>query len=204
MYKVFFNDRKLILTDDFIKHFQVNYGLFYKYRDIDDLKELIRFYTQLSRIDTLFLFARDIDELRDAFKKCFIPIVAAGGLVKNGKGEFLLIHRRGKWDLPKGKLGRKELVEEAAIREVEEECGIKGVKLIKPLIATYHTYFLGKEMALKRTSWYEMLYKGSSKPVPQLEEDIDTVTWVPANRLGNYLKECFPAIRDVFTYYGLG
>jgi 8-oxo-dGTP pyrophosphatase MutT (NUDIX family) len=203
MYKVFFNDRKLFLTDNFSKHFQVNYGLFYKYRDIDDLKELVQLYTHLSRIDTLYLFSHDIEELREAFRKCFIPIIAAGGLVKNEKGEFLLIHRRGRWDLPKGKLSKKETVEEAAIREVEEECGIKGVQLVKPLMSTYHTYLIEEGIALKKTSWYEMVYTGRSQPSPQLEEGITEVEWVPANKLAPYLNECFPAIRDVFMYYGV-
>jgi 8-oxo-dGTP pyrophosphatase MutT (NUDIX family) len=203
MYKVFFNDRKVILTDNFSKHFRVNFGLFYKYRDIDDLKDLIHLYSQLSRIDTLYLFAQEIEELREAFRKCFIPILAAGGLVRNPKGDFLLIHRRGRWDLPKGKLGRKESVEEAAVREVEEECGIKGVQLVKPLISTYHTYMLESGLALKKTSWFEMLYTGRSKPVPQQEEDINEVIWASPAKLKKYVNECYPAVQDVFKYYGV-
>jgi 8-oxo-dGTP pyrophosphatase MutT (NUDIX family) len=202
MYKVFFNDRKLFLTDNFAKHFQVRYGLFYKYRDVDDLKELIRFYSQLTRIDSLYLFHSDIEEMREAFRQCFVPIEAAGGLVKNDKGEYLLIHRRGRWDLPKGKLNKKESVESAAIREVEEECGITGVSIVKPLISTYHTYPVKNGLALKKTSWFEMLYTGKSQPKPQTEEDINEVKWVPANQLEPYLNDSFPAIRDVFTYYG--
>lgn len=203
MYKVFFNDRKVFLTDNFAKHFQVRYGLFYKYRGTDDLKELIQLYTQLSLIDSLYLFHNDIEELREAFRKCFVPINAAGGLVRNDKGEFLLIHRRGKWDLPKGKLNRKETFENAALREVEEECGITGIKLIKPLMSTYHTYLVEEGLALKKTSWFEMLYKGKSNPIPQAEEDIKEVKWVAADKLEPYLNESFPAIRDVFTYFGV-
>ena len=67
MYKVFFNDRKLILTDNFTKHFQVNYGLFYKYRDLEDLKEIISLYNKLSKIDTLYLFHHDIDKGKPHF-----------------------------------------------------------------------------------------------------------------------------------------
>jgi 8-oxo-dGTP pyrophosphatase MutT (NUDIX family) len=203
MYKVFFNDRRLFLTDNFSKHFQVNYGLFYKYRDIDDLKELIELYTHLSRIDTLYLFSHDIEELRDAFKKCFVPVFAAGGLVKNDRGEFLLIHRRGRWDLPKGKQAKNEKIEDTAIREVEEECGIKELKIIRPLISTYHTYRLEKGLVLKRTSWFEMEYSGKERPKPQFEEDIRTVEWVPASKLASYLSESYQAIQDVFMYYGV-
>jgi 8-oxo-dGTP pyrophosphatase MutT (NUDIX family) len=203
MYKVFFNDRKLFLTDNFAKHFQVNYGLFYKYRSVDDLKELIRFYAQLTRIDTLYLFHNNIEELRDAFRQCFIPVNAAGGLIRNTRGEYLLIHRRGRWDLPKGKLDKKESFEEAALREVEEECGLSGIEIVKPLISTYHTYPVKDGLALKKTSWFEMRYTGKSKPSPQVEEDINEVKWIAEEKLESYLNDSFPAIRDVFTYFGV-
>ena len=189
MYKVFFNDRRLILTDNFTKHFQVNYGLFYKYRNGEDLKELINLYFKLSRIDTLYVFHSDIDELRDAFRECFIPIFAAGGLVRNEQGDFLLIHRRGKWDLPKGKLAENESYEAAALREVEEECGIRKTEIIRPLLSTYHTYAYKDDLALKRTTWFEMLYTGSEAPKPQTSEDIKEVKWVSPEQVESYLEE---------------
>lgn len=203
MYKVFFNDRKLFLTDNFTKHFEVKYGLFYKYREAEDLEDLIRFYSKLTRIDTLYLFHKDIEELREAFTKCFIPINAGGGLVRNQKGEFLLIYRRGKWDLPKGKLDKKESFEDGAIREVEEETGLSGIRLSKPLISTYHTYPYKEGIALKKTAWFEMVYEGNETPVPETGEQITEVQWVPAEKINNYLQDTYPAIRDVFTYYGI-
>ncbi len=203
MYKVFFNDRKVFLTDNFTKHFQVKYGLFYKYRDMEDLEELIHLYSRLTLIDTLYLFHHDIEELREAFRSCFIEINAAGGLVRNARGEFLMIHRRGKWDLPKGKLDSKEPFETAAVREVEEECGISGVEIVKPLISTYHTYSLEKGIALKKTSWFEMRYSGNEKPVPQSEEDIMEAKWITPDKLNPYLDKSYPAIRDVFMYFGV-
>jgi 8-oxo-dGTP pyrophosphatase MutT (NUDIX family) len=201
MYKVFFNERKVFLTDDFSKHFQVRYGLFYKYRDKEDLEELISLYRQLSRIDSLYIFHQDVEVLREVFRACFISVDAAGGLVKNKNGEFLLIYRRGKWDLPKGKLDKGESNEIAALREVEEECGIKNFKIIRPLLSTYHTYPYKESTALKRTSWFEMLYTGKETPVPQIEEDIEEIRWVPESKLQPYLSESYPAIVDVFKYY---
>ena len=203
MYKVFFNDRKLILTDNFTKHFQVNYGLFYKYRDLEDLKEIISLYNKLSKIDTLYLFHHDIDKLREDFRQCFKFIPAAGGLIKNKRDEFLLIFRRGKWDLPKGKLDKNESFEETALREVEEECGIHELRIVRPLLSTYHTYDLKGRLALKKTSWYEMLYEGNATPIPQTSEDIHEIKWVKAEKLETYLDNSFPAIRDVFTSFGL-
>ncbi len=203
MYKVFFNDRKLILTDNFTKHFQVNYGLFYKYHDLEDLREIISLYNKLSKIETLYLFHHDIDKLREDFRKCFKFLSAAGGLIKNENGEFLLIFRRGKWDLPKGKLNKSETFEAAALREVEEECGIHDLEILRPLISTYHTYDLKSRLALKKTSWYEMLYTGNETPQPQISEDIHEVKWVKPDQLEKYLNESFPAIRDVFTSFGM-
>lgn len=203
MYKVFFNDRKVFLTDNFSKHFQVRYGLFYKYRDKEDLFELLALYRQLSKIDSLYIFHTDIEALQNAFKECFITINAAGGLVKNSKGEYLLIFRRGKWDLPKGKLDNGESFDKAALREVKEECGIHKLSITKPLLSTYHTYPYKKGTALKRTSWFEMLYSGNKNPVPQTEEDIEEIRWVSKEKLPNYLSNCFPAIIDVFKYTGV-
>jgi 8-oxo-dGTP pyrophosphatase MutT (NUDIX family) len=203
MYKVFFNERKVFLTDDFSKHFQIRYGLFYKYRNREDLRELITFYQHLSKIDSLYVFCSDVEELRNAFKSCFIPLNAAGGLIKNVKDEFLLIYRRGKWDLPKGKLNNGESFESAALREVEEECGISGVEIVKPLMSTYHTYPYKDGTALKKTSWYEMKYKGTGTPQPQTEEDIEEIRWVPAEKLDFYLKSSYPAVGDVFSYVGV-
>jgi 8-oxo-dGTP pyrophosphatase MutT (NUDIX family) len=203
MYKVFFNDRKIILTDNFTKHFQVKYGLFYKFRNRGDLVELISLYQKLTRIDSLYIFHSDIDELREAFKQCFILIEAAGGLVRNSQGDFLMIYRRDKWDLPKGKLHKKESPESAAIREVGEECGILDLQIESPLLSTYHTYPYKDGIALKKTTWFEMVYTGDSKLKPQREEDITEVKWIPASQLAPYLVHSYPSVRDVFTYFGI-
>jgi 8-oxo-dGTP pyrophosphatase MutT (NUDIX family) len=189
MYKVFFNDRKLFLTDNF--------------RSREDLCELINLYLKLSKIDSLYLFHDDIDELREEFGKCFFRINAAGGLVRNNKGEFLLIFRKGKWDLPKGKLEKDESFEKAALREVTEECGLTGLKLERPLLSTYHTYSYKDGLALKKTTWFEMLYSENEEPRPQEKEQITQVRWVAASNLENYLGNSFPSVRDVFTYFGV-
>jgi len=78
MYKVFFNERIVLLTDDFIRNFQLRHGLFYKYRNVEDLKELIAFYWKLKRIDTLFIFHHDIEELRERFKSCLSRYMQPG------------------------------------------------------------------------------------------------------------------------------
>ena len=167
------------------------------------MQELIHFYRQLKSIDSLYIFHTDIDELRNAFRECFTSIHAAGGLVKNTKNEYLLIFRRGKWDLPKGKLDKNESFEQAALREVEEECGISPLSIVKPLISTYHTYDYKNGIALKKTSWFEMYYEGNGDLKPQREEDIEEAVWVSATDIGKYLSKSYPAVRDVFMYAGI-
>ena len=203
MYKVFFNDRIVLLTDDFIRNFQLRYGLFYKYRNVDDLKELIEFYWKLRRIDTLFIFHHDLDELRERFKSCFQVVEAAGGLVRNGEGKYLIMKRRGKWDLPKGKVNPQETIPHAAIREVTEECGLRVLEIITPLISTYHCYWFEEQSILKRTSWFEMLYSGREEPVPQWDEDITEIRWVRKEDLVDISRNTYMGIVDVLKYSNL-
>jgi 8-oxo-dGTP pyrophosphatase MutT (NUDIX family) len=203
MYKVFFNDRNIFLTDDFTQTFQLKYGLFYKYREIEDLKELLDFYRNLKIIDNLYIFHNDIEELRTIFRSCFKIIEAAGGLVKNRKGQVLIIHRRGRWDLPKGKLEINESLEDAALREVSEECGIRDLSIVSRLITTYHSYLLDNQSVLKKTMWFEIFYTGDSEPVPQLKEDITEIRWVDPSHLKIVMQDTYKAILDVLIYANL-
>ena len=143
-------------------------------------------------------YHNNLEELKKAFFKKFTFIQAAGGLVMNEKKEILIIFRRGKWDLPKGKSDKGEKLEECAVREVEEETGLKNVKLISPLIITYHTYHEGARFVLKESHWYNMKVSGEQKLVPQTSEDIKEIKWVTANELNPYLKNSFPSVADVF------
>ena len=131
MYKVFFNDKALFLTDDFSKNFQSKYGLFFKYREKEDLEEIITLYSNLTRIKSLIVFHYNIEELQEVFLSCFKYIEAAGGIVRSEKGEYLMIYRRGKWDLPKGKLDEGETIEAASHRELKEETGLTITRFIK-------------------------------------------------------------------------
>ncbi|MBN1158847.1 MAG: NUDIX domain-containing protein [Bacteroidales bacterium] len=200
MYKVFFNDRYVLLTDDFIKHFQLRYGLFYKFRNEEDLKELVDFYRKLKKINTLFIFHYDLEELRNVFKSCFHNIEAAGGLVRDPDNRLLIIKRRGKWDLPKGKIRENEKPQQAALREVEEECGITGLEIREQLISTYHAYMLEEQHILKKTFWYDMIYAGERTPVPQHEEDITEIRWFKTEELQEVCNNTYLTIMDVLRY----
>jgi 8-oxo-dGTP pyrophosphatase MutT (NUDIX family) len=124
-------------------------------------------------------------------------IEAAGGAVKNSEGKLLLIHRRGKWDLPKGKLDKGETPEKAALREVEEECGITGLKITRTLSPTYYTYKEGGNLILKKTYWYEMTTSDSGKLVPQTEEGISKCEWRDEAGVAEAMKDTFYSVIEV-------
>jgi 8-oxo-dGTP pyrophosphatase MutT (NUDIX family) len=133
-------------------------------------------------------------------------IIAAGGLVQNSKGEFLLIYRRGFWDLPKGKLDAGELIPNCAVREVQEETGIQTLELGPFICTTTHHYFdkwLNKDV-VKHTHWYAMLSLENETLVPQTEEDIEKIDWVPREQLPQYLLQTYPTIRSVFEAFNGG
>lgn len=99
-------------------------------------------------------------------------IKAAGGIILNKQNEVLLIKRRGKWDLPKGKMDPGETHRETALREVEEECGVKCEILPKDIYVTYHTYKDKEKDVIKETFWYPMICENYDVLVPQLDEGI--------------------------------
>ena len=145
------------------------------------------------------LWNEDLDKLKKAFFKHFKPVTAAGGLVENEKGEVLLIFRKGKWDLPKGKLDKGETIEQCAVREVEEETGLKDIVLKKLITITYHTYDEFGKHILKDSHWYNMNVNGKQTIVPQTEEGITEIRWVKKKDVKDYFNHIFPSVKDVLT-----
>lgn len=203
MYKVFFNEKTVLLTDDFIRNFRVKDGLFYKYSNIDELEELLSLFWEIKRFHTLFIYHHDLDQLIELFKSCFKLIYAGGGLIRNSQGRYLVMKRRGKWDLPKGKVNKGETIEAAAIREATEETGLTGLVVISPMLSTYHTYYIEEKPVLKRTTWFEMLYPGHDDPVPEIDEDITEIVWVRKEEIPSLVENTYLSIADVFRYANL-
>jgi mutator protein MutT len=143
---------------------------------------------------------QDLEKLKKVFFKQFTTVTAAGGVVENEKGEVLLIFRRGKWDLPKGKLDKGETIEQCAVREVEEETGLKDIKLNKLITVTYHTYDEFGKHILKDSHWYSMKVNGQQKTTPQTEEQIEEIRWVKKKELKNYFENTFPSVKDVLAF----
>lgn len=136
------------------------------------------------------------------FCKEFKIIEAGGGLIKNDKGEYLFIFRNDKWDLPKGKLDKKEKPEDGALRECEEECGLKDLTLGDFLMHTYHIYPYKGDWAIKKTWWYRMT-SNQVDLVPQLDENITKVEWKSKKDMPEVLKNTFSNIKDVLVAAGL-
>jgi 8-oxo-dGTP pyrophosphatase MutT (NUDIX family) len=200
MYKVFFNDRTVFFGDDFSKAFKRNKGLFYKFNNFQELYDLIELFASLKQIRSLYIFHTDMLLLVEEFKACFTILEAGGGIVFNKRGEFLVIERRGVWDLPKGKLKKGEGYEEAALREVEEETGLKGLVAVQPLLSTYHTYPLKGERILKKTRWFEMRYNGTARPRLEEEEGITDYRWVRPGMTDFIRKNTYSSILDVLYF----
>ena len=143
------------------------------------------------------LLHKDLNKLKEAFFKHFNFIIAAGGVVENEKGEILMIFRRGKWDLPKGKLDKGETLEECALREVKEETGLKKLKLGKKIISTFHKYEQFGKHILKESNWYIMKCSADEKLFPQIEEDITDIKWIKRSELKNYASKTYKTILEV-------
>lgn len=150
------------------------------------------------------LFTTSIEKSKKLLWKHFTLIQAAGGLIENEKKEILMIFRRGKWDLPKGKLDEGETLEACAVREVKEETGLTNVQLKKCIATTFHTYTEFGRHILKESHWYRMKAASSEPLKPQTEEDIQHIEWVKPAALNEKLKNTFPSIKDVMeSVYGI-
>ena len=197
MYKVFYQDRIIYLTNDFTTNFFNNYGLFYKFYDINELADLLKLFSVITKIKKLYLFHPDLQHLFTEFKKVFNYVEASGGVVFNKEGKVLFIKRKGKWDLPKGKLETGELANIAAIREVQEEAGVSNIEITSELIDTYHIYFEGKIPVLKKTQWFKMKTDSMEEPTPQTEEDITEAVWFDQQDVPNILGNTYLSIIEI-------
>ena len=133
----------------------------------------------------------------DRFCSKYTLVDAAGGVVYNQKDQLLMIFRNEKWDLPKGKIEINESKEEAACREVSEECGVQDLIIVKELIPTYHIYSFNDVEVLKRTYWYRMRTSFQGTLSPQIEEGITKVCWLDHNSVFDKMSNMYGNIKDL-------
>ncbi len=166
-------------------------------------KSLLRLHQDpkiaMRRAHLIMLFETEA-EMRDfenRYIDSFKTIKAAGGLVVNNHDELLMIVRDGKWDLPKGKLEKAEHSTDGAWREVAEECGIQGHRVGELLRSTYHIFERREKWRFKTTHWYRMSIEGRPRLVPQLNEGITEVHWVPLAELREASLKTYPQIMEL-------
>lgn len=198
--KIFFNDKPLFLCDavdetiqPFIHH---DDAVFIDELNTHSVNAMLH-EMQQPQVKAGVFFHSDLSALQKALWKKFTLVKAAGGLVQNAKKELLMIFRRGKWDLPKGKLDKGETLEQCAVREVEEETGLKEVKLLEPLLSTFHTYHEGSKFFLKESCWYTMKVEGKQNLQPQTKEGILEIKWVTKKEAESLFPQSFPSVADV-------
>jgi 8-oxo-dGTP pyrophosphatase MutT (NUDIX family) len=201
MYKVFLNDREIVIAQP---AGQIMFPQFEVTENIQTANEVKNWFSKfINETKTNALMIQDNpDEFMTAvFSQAFTQIEAAGGIVKRN-GQMLFILRNEKWDLPKGKLDAGETPEEAAIREVEEECGIQGHQIIKLLPSTWHIYqstWKGSagEWILKKTHWFEMEYTGTENGTPETGENISEIRWFGKEDFGLVLENTYANLKEV-------
>ncbi|MFT5847523.1 MAG: 8-oxo-dGTP pyrophosphatase MutT (NUDIX family) [Psychroserpens sp.] len=190
MYHIFVNDKPIILTtkvekEDGFKNFllsTVNIGKVLRTLNSSDLKEVR-------------LIGKKEHKLLKKFLKLLPNVVAGGGKVYNQKGAILFIYRNDKWDLPKGKAEKKETIEETSIREVEEETGVQGLEIIKPLDTTYHIFKRNGKHRIKVTYWFEMKTTFDGPLYPQEDEGITKVEWLSPEDSQKALENSYANIK---------
>ena len=200
IYKVFYNKQVILIsnTKDSFLHYQTNAKII----NSEDLshKTIDEFIKNKSLLN-LCVFATTPVEAFNSLKSLYTPITAAGGLVRNDNDEFLFIFRNGTWDLPKGKAEKNETIAETAIREVQEECGIGKLNLIKSITITYHIYNQKDKHFLKDTHWYLMTTKKNQKLKPQLEEGITELRWFNKEELIEVKANTYPSVLEIIESF---
>ena len=188
--QIFYKEKPIIISErksDLKKSLIINPELF---ENLDLLKLLTK-----KKVNSIGIFSNEFDVILNMFKKKYPEIIAAGGKVINNNSEILFIYRNKKWDLPKGKAEKNEIISETALREVKEETVIKNLSIIKPLDKTYHIFKRDGKNYLKSTYWFEMQSDFIGKLKPQKKEGITRVEWIGIENLSSILAKSYANIR---------
>lgn len=196
MYKVFIKDKRIVFTNNqqYVDNVQLGLKLHFFTPDLTPV--LVDLLHRNKYLKEVVVFVVDAESAFEQFKAHFKLIEAAGGVVKNTENQTLFIYRLNHWDLPKGKIEKGEKIEEAAIREVEEECAVTNLKIVKPLNDSYHIYDLDEQPILKKTYWFKMQTDFDGELIPQKEEGIEKVEWFTNEQIQEVaLKNTYASIR---------
>jgi len=196
MYKVFIENKAVLFISN---DNQVPFNRTLKLVNIQNLsfREVRKRRRRISKEILMVVKCVDVKMAWRIFKSGLKLVIAAGGLVENKKGEFLLIYRNRRWDLPKGKLKKEEKKKAGAIREIEEECGVKNLSVKGKLIQTFHVVNQNGEAILKKVFWYKVSCSYEGELVPQLMEGITKVEWNSKKKAAKRFENSWGTIREV-------
>ena len=204
--KIYYSNKPLILTDDakaYIKEHPIAGG--YLQLTGAFTRNFRLAIEHMDKLRSLGAIIEDISpaSLQKELHEMYEPINAGGGVVLNEDGAVLMIFRRGKWDLPKGKQDEGEAIDKCALREVSEETGLEKLKLGEKICDTYHVYAQKNENLLKHTTWYRMTGTSKETLVPQKEENILEAKWIAEKDLAPIVYKSYEAVREVLHAAGL-
>ena len=201
--KIFVDESPIYITDELsaeLKKKSIQNNVLF----ISD-ENLIKVDTILNALKTdkkeVVILVDNIDHAKDIFFTHFINIEAAGGIVQNEKKEILFIFRRGKWDLPKGKIEKDETPEICAAREIEEETSVTNLIIKHKIGETYHIYEENKAMVLKTSHWFYFLSNEQQDIKAQTEEDITDVKWIHTRNIKEPMGNTYQNIRDILSVF---
>jgi len=195
MYKVFYNQKPIYLTTELIENSNEFPLFFGKYTTVNSLIKALK----SRKVSGVYFYHPKQEKLEQHFFNRFPKVEAAGGLVEHKDGRFLFIFRNNKWDLPKGKIEKKENILDAAAREVTEETGAADLIVTKPLPITYHIYKANGKYKLKLTHWFLMKTKYVAPLVPQIEENIQKAEWKTKEEIPKILENAYQNIKIVIN-----
>ncbi|MDQ3071951.1 MAG: NUDIX domain-containing protein [Bacteroidota bacterium] len=195
-YKIFIRDVPLIISAG-AEAFDRKHYLPTDWSVLHDLDKISPRSPRLSGYKGLLWPATSPEEVMEEIKGRLKLVKAAGGIVWNRDHKLLMIYRRGRWDLPKGKIEEEETVETAALREVEEESGVGKLRLLHLFEKSYHIYQEETRWTLKETFWYEMLSQDEGVPKPQVSEGITEVAWISRGDIAGKLINTYPNVREL-------
>ena len=191
MYKVFYNQKPLFFTTNLTNNSDETPLLFIKYASALVIVKALR----NKNTKAVYLYHPKEEKLEKHFLKHFPVVEAAGGLVEHTDGRYLFIYRNDKWDLPKGKIEKNEVIIDAAIREVIEETGVGDLMAIKSLNTTYHVFNAKGKFKLKKTYWFLMKSNYDAPLVPQEEENIQAAVWRSKTDFPLLMKNAYENIK---------
>ncbi|NNE03941.1 MAG: NUDIX domain-containing protein [Eudoraea sp.] len=194
MYKVFVKDAPLVLTNKLSETVNGEYFMLNEEAIINAITALAK-----KKLDVAYIYHPNHEEILKKFTKKIPLEIAAGGVVTNKKGKVLFIYRNDKWDLPKGKLDKGETIKQCALREVEEETGVEGLKIENFLKTTYHIFKKNGKYKLKEVHWFAMKTSFKGKLKGQKSEGIEKVKWKGPEKIKKALQNSYTNIRILFN-----